>query len=114
MVQFQCVFITTFGLGLQSADDVVLLVDKSQLDVIKTLRAEVDVEKEGLESEISQLRSQISANQESSKSHQEQIKRLLLDKIDLQSDGIDQRSRALEREHAFRSVESLFLKRLAK
>ena len=78
------------------------LVHKDQLEILATLRESVNEDKAALESEVQQLHSQIRDLSDKNKMQLEQINGLLLEKITLQSDGIGQREKMLERERNFR------------
>ncbi|PCH38730.1 HOOK-domain-containing protein [Wolfiporia cocos MD-104 SS10] len=76
------------------------LVNKDQLDILATLRESVNEDKAGLESEVEQLQTQIKELSAKNNMQLEQINSLLLEKVTLQSEGIDQRDRMLQRERA--------------
>ncbi|KAI0646785.1 HOOK-domain-containing protein [Trametes meyenii] len=76
------------------------LVNKDQLDILATLRESVNEDKAELESEVERLRTQIKELSDKNKMQLEQINGLLLEKVNLQSEGIDQRDRMLQRERA--------------
>jgi protein HOOK3 len=76
----------------------VKLVNKDQLDIIASLRASVSEEKNSLAAEVEELKASIKAAEEKAKLQASQINKLLLDKIDLQSDSIAQRERMLQGE----------------
>ena len=76
------------------------LVNKDQLDILATLRESVNEDKAVLESEVSRLHDQIKDLSDKNKMQLEQINGLLLEKVNLQSEGIDQRDRMLQRERA--------------
>ncbi|CCM03827.1 uncharacterized protein FIBRA_05976 [Fibroporia radiculosa] len=77
------------------------LVNKDQLDILATLRESVNEDKAGLEVEVEELRNQIKELSDKNKMQLEQVNGLLLEKVSLQSEGIDQRDRMLQRERAF-------------
>lgn len=77
---------------------VVQLVNKDQVDMLASLRASVSQENQGLTLETRRLEEQLVAAAETSRAQDRTINKLLLDKIDLQSDSIGQRERMLERE----------------
>ena len=56
---------------------------------------------------MTKLKDEIAALKDKDRLHLEEIKKLLLEKVDLQSTGINQREKALEREKEFRSVQML-------
>ena len=74
------------------------LVNKDQLDILATLRESVNEDKAVLESEVSRLHDQIKDLSDKNKMQLEQINGLLLEKVNLQSEGLDQRDRMLQRE----------------
>ncbi|KAI0747833.1 HOOK-domain-containing protein [Daedaleopsis nitida] len=76
------------------------LVNRDQLDILKTLRESVNEDKAELEAEVDRLRTQIKELSDKNKMQLEQINGLLLEKVNLQSEGIDQRDRMLQRERA--------------
>ncbi|KAI0670659.1 HOOK protein-domain-containing protein [Trametes maxima] len=76
------------------------LVNKDQLDILATLRESVNEDKAELESEVERLQNQIKELSDKNKMQLEQINGLLLEKVNLQSEGIDQRDRMLQRERA--------------
>ncbi|KAI0713274.1 HOOK-domain-containing protein [Earliella scabrosa] len=76
------------------------LVNRDQLDILKTLRESVNEDKAELEAEVDRLRNQIKELSDKNKMQLEQINGLLLEKVNLQSEGIDQRDRMLQRERA--------------
>ena len=78
------------------------LVNKDQLEILATLRESVNEDKAGLESDMEKLNNQIKELSDKNKMQLEQINGLLLEKITLQSDGIGQREKMLERERNFR------------
>jgi protein HOOK3 len=63
----------------------------------------VSVEKEGLESEVKRLKEEIKTLEDTNKMQMSQVNALLIEKIDLQSEGIGARERMLakEREYGF-------------
>lgn len=79
---------------------IVNLVNKDQLDILATLRESVNEDKAGLEAEVGQLLEQIKELSDKNKMQLEQINGLLLEKVNLQSEGLDQRDRMLQRERA--------------
>ena len=71
---------------------------KDQLEILASLRESVNKDKAGLEIEVQRLQDQIKELSEKSKMQLEQINGLLLEKVNLQSEGLDQRDRMLQRE----------------
>ncbi|KZT66817.1 HOOK-domain-containing protein [Daedalea quercina L-15889] len=76
------------------------LVNKDQLDILATLRESVNEDKVEMESEMQSLKEQIRELSDKNRMQLEQINGLLLEKVSLQSEGIDQRDRMLQRERA--------------
>ncbi|KAH9831013.1 HOOK-domain-containing protein [Rhodofomes roseus] len=76
------------------------LVNKDQLDILATLRESVNEDKAEMESEIQRLKDQIKELSDKNRMQLEQVNGLLLEKVSLQSEGIDQRDRMLQRERA--------------
>ncbi|KAH9951485.1 HOOK-domain-containing protein [Amylocystis lapponica] len=76
------------------------LVNKDQLEILATLRESVNEDKSGLETEVQNLLNQIRELSDKNKMQLEQINLLLMEKVNLQSEGIDQRDRMLQRERA--------------
>jgi protein HOOK3 len=74
------------------------LVHKDQLEILASLRESVNEDKAGLETEVQHLRDHIRELSEKNKMQLEQINALLLEKVNLQSEGLDQRDRMLQRE----------------
>ncbi|TCD63888.1 hypothetical protein EIP91_004797 [Steccherinum ochraceum] len=74
------------------------LVNKDQLEILATLRESVNEDKAGLETEVQRLVDQIKELSDKNKMQLEQINGLLLEKVNMQSDGLDQRDRMLQRE----------------
>lgn len=77
---------------------VVNLVNRDQLDILATLREDVNEDKAVLEAEVKQMQTQVKDLSEKNKMQLEQINGLLLEKVNLQSEGLDQRDRMLQRE----------------
>lgn len=77
------------------------LVNKDQLEILATLRESVNEDKLGLESDMERLRKQIRDLSDKNKMQLEQVNALLMEKVNLQSDGIGQRERMLERERDY-------------
>lgn len=80
------------------------LVNKDQLEILATLRESVNEDKTGLESEVKKLQDQIRDLKEKNKMQLEQVNKLLMEKVSLQSDGMTQREKMLERERNFTYV----------
>ncbi|KAN0062801.1 hypothetical protein ACQY0O_004621 [Thecaphora frezii] len=76
------------------------LVNKDQVDILHSLRASVEVEKSELASHIKRLQTELKSAQEQNQMSMAQVNSLLMEKVDLQSEGIGQREEALKRERA--------------
>jgi protein HOOK3 len=76
-------------------------VNKDQLDILATLRESVNEDKVLLEAEAEKFKEQIKMLNDKNKMQLEQINALLLEKVNLQSDGLSQREQALLREREF-------------
>lgn len=74
------------------------LVNKDQLDVVRELRESVSTEKAGLERELDRMRGEAKQMADQAAMQASQINALLVDKVDLQADGIGQRERRIEHE----------------
>ena len=74
------------------------MVNRDQLDILATLRESVNEDKAALETEVQELQTQVKDLSEKNKMQLEQINGLLLEKVNLQSEGLDQRDRMLQRE----------------
>ncbi|KAI5474231.1 protein-nucleus import-related protein [Pseudohyphozyma bogoriensis] len=74
------------------------LVNKDQLDILKSLRASVSVEKDALTEEVERLRASLQAAEDKVKMQMSQVNSLLMEKVSLQSDGLSQREREIARE----------------
>ena len=79
----------------------VTLVNKDQLDILHTLRESVNEDKAGLEADLEKLQKQNKELSDKNRMQLEQINGLLLEKVNLQSEGISQRERMLLREKDF-------------
>ncbi|KAI0273860.1 HOOK-domain-containing protein [Gloeopeniophorella convolvens] len=77
------------------------LVNRDQLDILASLRESVNDDKIALEEEVGRLRQQLREAGEKNKMQLEQINGLLLEKVNLQSEGIGQREKMLQRERDF-------------
>lgn len=76
----------------------VTLVGKDQLDILKLLRESVSTEKIALKEELNRLKTSLQAAEDSMQMQLSQVNTLLMEKVSLQSDGIDQRDKMLEKE----------------
>ncbi|KIJ29889.1 hypothetical protein M422DRAFT_36799 [Sphaerobolus stellatus SS14] len=77
------------------------LVNKDQLEILGSLRESVNEDKIGMETEMDKLRKHIRDLSDKNKMQLEQVNALLLEKVNLQSEGIGQRERMLERERDY-------------
>jgi protein HOOK3 len=77
------------------------LVNKDQLDILATLRESVNEDKAALEAELERLRSQNRELGDKNRMQLEQVNALLLEKVNLQSEGIGHREKMLQRERDF-------------
>ncbi|PWN51410.1 hypothetical protein IE53DRAFT_51456 [Violaceomyces palustris] len=75
-----------------------LLVNKDQVDILHSLRASVDVEKNELEAALKKVRLELGKAEEQNRMYMAQVNSLLMEKVDLQTEGIGQREEALRRE----------------
>ncbi|KAH9180390.1 HOOK-domain-containing protein [Lactarius sanguifluus] len=83
------------------------LVNRDQLDILSSLRESVNDDKVALEEEVNGLKQQLREASEKNKMQLEQINSLLLEKVNLQSDGIGQREKMLQRERDFGDLSDL-------
>ncbi|GAA5984793.1 hypothetical protein JCM11641_002742 [Rhodosporidiobolus odoratus] len=74
------------------------LVNKDQVDILQQLRASVSVERNALDGEVTRLKQTLRDFEEKAKVQAEQVNKLLMEKIAMQSDSIGQREKELERE----------------
>jgi len=74
------------------------LVNKDQVDILASLRASVSVEKEALTSQLGSIQAQLTEAELKHKMQISQINALLMDKASLQTDSIEQREKAIQRE----------------
>jgi protein HOOK3 len=91
----------------------VALVNRDQLDILASLRESVNDDKVALEGEVARLQQQLREAVDKNKMQLEQINSLLLEKVNLQSEGIGQRERMLQRERDFGCVGTCYTKQLA-
>ncbi|KAJ6618243.1 HOOK protein-domain-containing protein [Mycena sp. CBHHK59/15] len=77
------------------------LVNKDQLDILATLRESVNEDKVGLEADVQRLRQQNKELSDKNRMQLEQVNALLLEKVNLQSEGIGHREKMLQRERDF-------------
>lgn len=76
-------------------------MNKDQLDILASLRDSVNEDKAGLESEVEKLRKHNKELNDKNRMQMEQVNDLLLEKVGLQSEGINQREKMLDRERVF-------------
>jgi protein HOOK3 len=88
----------------------VVLVNKDQVDILASLRESVNEDKVALEGEVARLQQQVKEAAERNKMQLEQINNLLLEKVNLQSDGINQREKMLQRERDFGCVSTFHVR----
>lgn len=74
------------------------LINKDQVEILASLRESVSEDKAFLEAETDRLKQQIKELGEKNRMQLEQVNALLLEKVNLQSEGIGQRERMLQRE----------------
>ena len=84
----------------------VKLVNRDQLDILAALRDEVSVDKVALESQLTDLRIKLRDTSDANGMQLAQINGLLLDKVGMQGDGIEQREALLKQERALGCVPS--------
>ncbi|KAK7043729.1 hypothetical protein VNI00_008341 [Paramarasmius palmivorus] len=77
------------------------LVNRDQLDILASLRESVNEDKAALEVDIEKLRKQNKELSDKNRMQLEQVNALLLEKVNLQSEGIGQREKMLQRERDF-------------
>lgn len=77
------------------------LVNKDQLDILATLRESVNEDKVSLEAEKEKLKNQIKELSDKNRMQLEQVNGLLMEKVNLQSEGIGHREKMLQRERDF-------------
>lgn len=85
------------------------LVNKDQVEMLADVRASVEGNNAELRSDMEKLRQQVKDLSDKNKMQLEQINGLLMEKVSMQSEGIGQRERMLERERNFRFVISALI-----
>jgi len=90
--------------GIPNYVFLVNLVNKDQLDILATLRESVNDDKIGLEADMEKLRNQIKELSDKNRMQLEQVNGLLMEKVNLQSEGIGHREKMLQRERDFGQV----------
>ena len=83
------------------------LVNKDQLEILNSLRESVNEDKFVLEAELERQHKYTKELNEKNRMQLEQINGLLLEKVNLQSEGIGQREKMLQRERDFRRAPSM-------
>lgn len=83
------------------------LVNKDQLDILASLRESVNEDKQGLEADVARLQKHNKELGEKNRMQLEQINGLLLEKVNLQSEGIGHREKLLQRERVLGYVGNL-------
>ena len=86
------------------------LINKDQLDILSTLRESVNEDKADLEADIERLNNQIKELNDKNRMQLEQVNGLLMEKVNLQSEGIGHREKLLQRERDFGFVVFLYYK----
>ena len=84
--------------GALAHPTIVNLVNKDQVDILHSLRETMNQDKEALESEVTTLRAQLTEFSDKNKMQLEQVNSLLMEKVSMQSEGLEQRERMLQRE----------------
>jgi hypothetical protein len=79
----------------------VTLVNKDQLDILSTLRESVNEDKVGLEADVERLVRQNKELGDKNRMQLEQVNALLLEKVNMQTEGIGHREKMLQRERDF-------------
>ncbi|SPC63362.1 related to Hook protein [Ustilago sp. UG-2017b] len=74
------------------------LVNKDQVDILHSLRASMEGDKDELEADVKKLKSELASASEQNRMYMAQVNALLMEKVDLQAEGIGQRDEALKRE----------------
>ncbi|GAK67054.1 HOOK-domain-containing protein [Moesziomyces antarcticus] len=76
------------------------LVNKDQVDILHSLRASMEADKDELEAHVKKLKAELGSVGEQNRMYMAQVNSLLMEKVDLQAEGIGQRDEALKRERA--------------
>lgn len=90
-------------------DPLVNLINKDQVEILASLRESVSEDKASLEAETDRLKKQIKELNEKNRMQLEQVNVLLLEKVNLQSEGIGQREKMLQRERDIGSALSFLM-----
>lgn len=85
------------------------LINKDQVEILASLRESVSEDKAFLEAETERLKQQIKELGDKNRMQLEQVNALLLEKVNLQSEGIGQREKMLQRERDIGSVSSFIV-----
>lgn len=88
-------------LSLLICRNAVNLVNKDQLDILSTLRESVNEDKANLEADVERLKKQVKELGDKNRMQLEQVNGLLMEKVNLQSEGIGHREKMLQRERDF-------------
>ncbi|KAG6833504.1 hypothetical protein H0H87_006076 [Tephrocybe sp. NHM501043] len=91
----------TLSRELTIAKSDLTLVNKDQLDILATLRDSVNEDKAALEEDVERLKKQNRELGDKNRMQLEQVNVLLLEKVNLQSEGIGHREKMLQRERDF-------------
>ncbi|KAG6820792.1 hypothetical protein H0H93_011557 [Arthromyces matolae] len=89
------------GKELTIAKSDLTLVNKDQLEILATLRESVNEDKAALEADVEHLRKQNKDLSDKNRMQLEQVNGLLLEKVNLQTEGIGHRERLLQKERDF-------------
>ncbi|KIS66560.1 uncharacterized protein UMAG_11790 [Mycosarcoma maydis] len=82
------------------------LVNKDQVDILHSLRASMDADKDELEAHVKKLKAEVASVSEQNRMYMAQVNALLMEKVDLQAEGIGQRDEALKRERALGELQT--------
>ncbi|CBQ69959.1 related to Hook protein [Sporisorium reilianum SRZ2] len=82
------------------------LVNKDQVDILHSLRASIDADKDELEANVKKLKAELASVNEQNRMYMAQVNALLMEKVDLQAEGIGQRDEALKRERTLGELQS--------
>ena len=77
------------------------LVNRDQLEILASLRESVNEDKASLEADVDRLKKHIKELSEKNRMQLEQVNVLLLEKVNLQSEGIGHREKLLQKERDF-------------
>ncbi|CDS01047.1 related to Hook protein [Sporisorium scitamineum] len=82
------------------------LVNKDQVDILHSLRASIDADKDELEANVKKLKAELASVNEQNRMYMAQVNALLMEKVDLQAEGIGQRDEALKRERTLGELQT--------